>query len=105
MSETRKVGRPTKAEAAAKGITKTELDIGLKMLKKHFPPAMAKAIEISSMEDLPLDKQFKMNLDLVKLYVELLKADKSFKADPDSGLNTDEPELAPVFHLAGMNRS
>lgn len=104
MSDTpkNKGGRPTKAEEAARGITRTELDGVLRVLKRHFGPSVSRAIEISSNEDLPLDKQFRMNVELAKLYVEFLKVDKSFKAAAKAGDGEEEQapqDMAPVFQL------
>lgn len=97
-----KGGRPSNAELAARGITKTELETGLKLLKKYFGPAVTRAIEIANMEDLPLDKQFKMQLDLIKLYMEMQRANIAMKKEADAGNATedeDDKPLAPVFKL------
>lgn len=95
-----KGGRPTNAELAAKGITKSELDAGLRVLKKYFGPAVARAIEIAEDDRLPLDKQFKMQVDLVKLYMEMIRADIALKKDPSTNSDDDiDKPLAPVFKL------
>lgn len=95
-----KGGRPTNAELAAKGITKSELEVGLRLLKRHFGPAVTRAIEIANMDGIPLDKQFKMQLDLIKLFMEMKRADMAFKKDPDSATDDDvEKPIAPVFKL------
>lgn len=36
MEQKNKGGRPTKAEVAARGVTKTEFEIGLKILKRFM---------------------------------------------------------------------
>ena len=97
-----KGGRPTKAEAAAKGMTPTELDSVVRMLKRHFGPAMARAIEISSMTQLPLDKQFRMNVELAKLYVDMLRIQKQLRNGGSEAGDDDEerqPEAQRVFNL------
>lgn len=101
MTETKnKGGRPTNAELAAKGITKSELEIGLRLLKRHFGPAVTRAIEIANTDGIPLDKQFKMQLDLIKLFMEMKRADIALKKEPDAASDDDdEKPLAPVFKL------
>lgn len=100
MSDTKnKGGRPSNAELAAKGITKTELEIGLRLLKKHFGPAVSRAIEISEMDGIPLDKQFKMQLDLIKLFMEMKRADIALRKEESPSADEDDAPLAPVFKL------
>lgn len=100
MAETKnKGGRPTNAELAAKGITKTELEIGLRLLKKHFGPAVTRAIEIANTDGIPLDKQFKMQLDLIKLFMEMKRADIQLKKEPETVEDDDDAPRAPVFKL------
>lgn len=98
-----KGGRPTNAELAAKGMSKTELEAGLRILRKHFGPAVARAIEIADDADkLPLDKQFRMQLELIKLFMEMKKADQALR-NAAGGLDTEEEDdkpQAPVFKLA-----
>ena len=97
-----KGGRPTNAELAARGITKTELEAGLKILKKYFGPAITRAIEIANIQDLPLDKQFKMQLDLIKLYMEMQRANVAMKKEADAGNGAEDEidkPMAPVFKL------
>lgn len=97
-----KGGRPSNAELAAKGITKTELEIGLRLLKRYFGPAVARAIEIASDDKIPLDKQFKMQLDLIKLFMEMKRADIALKKDPEGDNEDDDDKpVAPVFKLRG----
>lgn len=94
-----KGGRPTNAELAARGITKTELEIGLRLLKKHFGPAITRAIEISEMDGIPLDKQFKMQIDLIKLFMEMKRADIALKKTDGPSDDDDDKPKAPVFKL------
>ncbi len=103
MSDTKnKGGRPTNAELAARGITKTELEIGLRLLKKHFGPAVTRAIEISNMDGIPLDKQFKMQIDLIKLFMEMKRADIALKKEEAPAGEDEEENVAPVFKLHGV---
>jgi hypothetical protein len=99
-----KGGRPSNAELAARGITKTELEAGLRILRRIFGPSLTRMIELSveAEDKMPLDKQFKMHQDLVNMYVQLLKADKSFKAIAAGGKaeETPEPTTGVVFQLA-----
>lgn len=109
MTTPNKGGRPTKAEQLAKGITKSELDAGLKILKRAFGPALTRMVEAAANPDLPLDKQFKMAQDIANMYMAMLKADKALiladqKADdgPSGGLDTDEEQpTATIFQLHG----
>jgi len=106
MAEERnKGGRPTKAEQLAKGITKTELDAGLRIMKRAFGPALTKMIEVAANPDLPLDKQFKMAQDIAKMYVDLIKVEKALIAlaqkEGDSSPETTEQPTATIFQLHG----
>lgn len=104
MEQKNKGGRPTKAEVAARGLTKTELEVGMKILKKIFGTAIDKMIEISDNPDLSIKEQFKMKQELVMLYVNLVKSDQALKIQMSKGSEApDEPEdkpLAPVFNFA-----
>lgn len=85
-----KGGRPSNAELAARGMTKTDLDIGLKTLKKYFGRSVEKIVEIASNPDLPIDKQFKMNQDVVSMFMAMLRADVMLKqAMAKDGDNND----------------
>ena len=100
MSETKnKGGRPTNAELAAKGITKTELEIGLRLLKRHFGPAVTRAIEIANTDGIPLDKQFKMQLDLIKLFMEMKRADIALKKVDNPDDDDEDKPTATIFKL------
>lgn len=100
-----KGGRPTNAELAARGMTKTELEAGLRLLRKHFGPAVAKAIELAGekSKDLPLDKQFRMQLELIKLFMDMKRADIALKNQANGGDTVEEDDeprsVAPVFKL------
>lgn len=100
-----KGGRPSNAELAARGMTKTELESGLRLLRKHFGPAVAKAIEIASEKsgDLPVDKQFRMQLELIKLFMEMKRADIALKNAANGSDDTEEEDdsrpVAPIFKL------
>lgn len=72
----RKVGRPTKEETLAKGIVKTEMDPALRLLKRHFVPALEEMIKIAQENGLSLDKKFRLWQDIVNMYVALVKVDK-----------------------------
>lgn len=99
-----KPGRPTKAEQAAKGLTPTELDQVMRLLKRNFGPSIARAIEISGNEEVALDKQFRMNLELAKLYVEWLKVQEAMRKSPEAAASDADngPEIErTVFKLAG----
>lgn len=103
--ERNKGGRPTKAEQLAKGITKSELDGGLRILKRAFGPALTRMIEVAANPDLPLDKQFKMAQDIANMYMAMLRADKALiaieqKADPDGKDGVEQP-TATIFQLHG----
>lgn len=99
-----KGGRPTKAEVAARGLTKTDLEAGMKILRKIFGSALDKMIEISDDESLTIKEQFKMKQELVMLYINLVKSDQALKIQMNKGGDVpDEPEdkpLAPVFNFA-----
>lgn len=102
MTEKNKGGRPTNAELASRGITKSELELGLRLLKKHFGPAVTRAIEIANTEGIPLDKQFKMQIDLIKLFMEMKRADIQLKNSPGNdgeGQNGEPVEGKPIFKL------
>lgn len=104
MEQKNKGGRPTKAEMAARGMTKTELDAGLKILKKIFGSALDKMIEISDDTTLTIKERFKMKQELVMMYINLVKSDQALKMQMNKG--SDEPDeqtdkpLAPVFNFA-----
>ena len=104
MEQKNKGGRPTKAEMAARGITKTELDAGLRILRKIYGNAIDKMIEISDDATLTIKEQFKMKQELVMLYINLVKSDQALKIQLAKGTDTiDENEdkpLAPVFNFA-----
>lgn len=103
MEQKNKGGRPTKAEVAARGITKTELELGIKILKKIYGSAIDKMIEISDSTSLTDKERFKMKQELVMLYVNLIKSDQALKTALAKGTDVpDEPEdkpLAPVFNF------
>ena len=104
MEQKNKGGRPTKAEMAARGMTKTELDTGLKILKKIFGVAIDKMIEISDDASLTIKDRFKMKQELVMMYINLVKSDQALKIQLAKG--NEEPDeiedkpLAPVFNFA-----
>lgn len=104
MEQKNKGGRPTKAEMAARGITKTELDAGLRILRKIYGTAIDKMIEISDDVSLTIKERFKMKQELVMLYINLVKSDQALKIQLTKGIDTpDEIEdkpLAPVFNFA-----
>lgn len=104
MEQKNKGGRPTKAEVAARGITKTELEAGLRILKKIFGSALDKMIEISDDSSLTIKERFKMKQELVMMYINLVKSDQSMKIQMNKGSDVpDESEdkpLAPVFNFA-----
>lgn len=104
MEQKNKGGRPTKAEMAARGITKTELDAGLKILKKIFGNAIDTMIELSDNADLSVKDRFKMKQDLVNMYITLVKSDQALKMQLTKGTDSieEDPEdrpLAPVFNF------
>lgn len=104
MTAPNKGGRPTREEALAKSADKSELEIGLKILKRAFGPALNRMIVSATTEGLTPAQEFKMAQDIVNTYVALLKADKALKAvDGDTGgLNSDtEQPTATVFQLHG----
>lgn len=104
MEQRNKGGRPSNAELAARGVTKTELDAGLKILKKVYGQAIDKMIEISDDESIPAKDRFKMKQVLVDMYNNLYKANEALKMQLAKGSDVpDEPEdkpLAPVFNFA-----
>ena len=92
-----KGGRPSNAELAARGMTKTDLDVGLKTLKRYFGRAAEKIVELASNPELPVDKQFKMNQDLINMFMAMLKADAMLKQaaardDGNNDMNTDNDD-------------
>jgi hypothetical protein len=105
MEQRNKGGRPTKAEVAARGITKTELETGLKILKRIFGSALDTMIEISDNAELGIKDRFKMKQELVNMYINLVKSDQALKIQLSKGTDgeidepTDKP-LAPVFNFA-----
>lgn len=104
MEQKNKGGRPTKAEMAARGITKTELDVALKILKKIFGNAIDTMIAISDDVSLTIHQRFKMKQELVNMYHMLYKSDIAIKMQLAKGTEgeeelTDKP-LAPVFNFA-----
>lgn len=103
MTTQNKGGRPTKEEALAKSVDKTELEVGLRILKRAFGPALNRMIAAATTDNLSPAQEFKMAQDIVNTYVALLKADKALKAADDDGVNkgsTDQP-TATVFQLHG----
>lgn len=104
MEQKNKGGRPTKAEVAARGITKTELEAGIKILKKIFGSALDTMIELSDDTSLSTKDRFKLKQDLVMMYINLIKSDQSLKQQLAKGTDeqdeqSDKP-LAPVFNFA-----
>ncbi|UOL48470.1 hypothetical protein QGX12_gp047 [Pseudomonas phage Kremar] len=105
MEQKNKGGRPTKAEVAARGVTKTEFETGMKILKKIYGQSLDKMIEISDDESIPAKERFRMKQVLVDMYTNLIKADVALKIQLAKG-TTEEPEeqtdkpLAPVFNFA-----
>jgi hypothetical protein len=104
MEQKNKGGRPTKAEMAARGITKTELDAGLRILRKIYGTAIDKMIEISDDVSLTIKERFKMKQELVMLYINLVKSDQALKIQLAKGTDgeedTSDKPLAPVFNFA-----
>lgn len=104
MEQKNKGGRPTKAEVAARGVIKTELDAGLKILKRIYGQAIDKMIEISDDEDIPAKDRFKMKQVLVDMYNNLYKANEALKIQLAKGSDSQEEPadkpLAPVFNFA-----
>lgn len=101
-----KGGRPTNAELAARGMTKTELDAGLRILKRIFGKSIDKMIELSDDASLSVKDRFRMKQDLVLMYINLYKSNENLKiqlARKENG-ETHEEELdkalAPVFNFA-----
>jgi hypothetical protein len=104
MEQKNKGGRPTKAEVAARGVIKTELDAGLRILKKIYGQAIDKMIEISDDESIPAKERFRMKQVLVDMYNNLYKSNEALKIQMAKGSDvpdelTDKP-LAPVFNFA-----
>jgi flagellar motor switch protein FliM len=104
MEQKNKGGRPTKAEMAARGITKTELDVALRILKKIFGNAIDTMIEISDDVSLTIKERFRMKQELVNMYHMLYKSDIAIKMQlakgTDSEEDTSDKPLAPVFNFA-----
>lgn len=104
MQQKNKGGRPTKAEVAARGITKTEFELGLKILKKVFGSSIDSMIEMSDSTELSVKDRFKMKQDIVNLYINLIKSDVSVKMQlskvDDSQEEPEDKPLAPVFNFA-----
>lgn len=105
MEQKNKGGRPTKAEMAARGMTKTELDIGMRILKKIFGSALDKMVEISDSTTLTEKERFKMKQELVMMYINLVKSDQALKIQIAKGTEGDgedlsDKPLAPVFNFA-----
>lgn len=103
-----KGGRPTLQEQALKGVKKSDLAKGLILLKKAFGPAVERMIELQqTTADLSPEKEFKMAMDLTKLYMEMLKADKALimaeqrASDGDGEVPDADQTPAPVFALFG----
>jgi len=108
MTTPNKGGRPTLAEQAAKGVKKSDLAKGLILLRKAFGPAVERMIELQqTTTDMTPEKEFKMAMDLTKLYMEMLKADKALilaeqRAEGGDGeLPDSDSTPAPVFALFG----
>lgn len=104
MEQKNKGGRPTKAEVAARGIIKTELDAGLRILKKIYGSAIDTMIEISDDTNIPAKERFRMKQVLVDMYNNLYKSNEALKIQMAKGSEgPDEVEdkpLAPVFNFA-----
>ena len=99
-----KGGRPTKAEVAARGVTKTEFETGLRILKKIYGESLDIMIQISDDTSIPAKDRFRMKQTLVEMYTNLIKADAALKIQLNKGEDapdeaTDKP-LAPVFNFA-----
>lgn len=104
MTTQNKGGRPTKEEALAKSVDKTELEVGLRILKRAFGPALNRMIAAATTENLTPAQEFKMAQDIVNTYVALLKADRALKATDEDGIgegkSTEQP-TATIFQLHG----
>ena len=106
MTEQRnKGGRPTKAEQIAKGITKSELEGGLRVLKRAFVPCLQFLVEASDSAELTFTQKVKLKKEIAEMYAAMLKSDKILiaadKKDGDTGMDTDETPVAPIqFNLA-----
>lgn len=105
----KKVGRPTKEEELAKGVVKTEMDPALRLLKRHFVPALEEMIKIAQQNDLALDKKFRLWQDIVNMYVALVKVDKALaegiraKMD-DAGMDVDSVQPTGVVLQLRSNK-
>lgn len=106
MEQKNKGGRPTKAEMAARGITKTELEIGIKILRKIYGTSIDRMIEISDDSSLTIKEQFRMKQELVNMYINLIKSDSALriqlarKEGAESGEDEGEPQTATIFNFA-----
>lgn len=104
MTTPNKGGRPTREETLAKSAERSDLEGGLRILKRAFGPALNRMVEAATAADLTPDKQFKMAQDIANMYVALLKADKALKAiaasDGEGSGNVDAPS-ATIFQLHG----
>lgn len=104
MTTPNKGGRPTREEALAKAADKSELEAGLRILKRAFGPALNRMIEAATTADLPPEKQFKMAMDIANMYMAMLKTDKALKAtargDGEEVGNGETPP-ATIFQLHG----
>lgn len=107
MEQKNKGGRPTKAEMIARGITKTELEVGIKILKKIYGVSIDRMIEISDDASLTIKEQFRMKQELVNMYINLIKSDASLRiqlarkdGEDSGGEDEGEKTLAPVFNFA-----
>lgn len=104
MEQKNRGGRPTKAEVAARGVTKTELEAGIKILKRIYGQAIDTMIEISDDVSIPAKDRFRMKQTLVEMYMNHVKSDVALKIQISKG--TDGPDeltekpLAPVFNFA-----
>lgn len=106
MTTPNKGGRPTREEALAKSADKSELEGGLRILKRAFGPALNRMVEAATDSKLTPEKQFKMAQDIANMYMAMLRADKALKAlargeteEPD---DTDKPP-ATIFQLHATN--
>jgi len=99
-----KGGRPTREEALAKSAERSELDGGLRILKRAFGPALNRMVEAATADNLTPEKQFKMAQDIANMYVALLKADKALKAiarGEGEDVGNGEAPSATIFQLHG----
>lgn len=104
MTTPNKGGRPTREEALAKSAERSELEVGLRILRRAFGPALNRMVEAATAEDLAPEKQFKMAQDIANMYMAMLKADKALKAVArGDGEDVGNGETAPatIFQLHG----